>query len=249
VICPGLNDGDQLHKTITDLAELAPGVDSMAIVPVGLTRYRKRLPDLRTYTPDESAGVIDLIESYHQKYLDQLGTRFVFPSDEWFIVAGRKIPALRYYEEMPQFENGVGMSRQFIVDFNRRKRYLPQSLPRRLQLEIVTGRLAEPMMRDEIMPVLSQIKNLHPVLSPIDNKFWGQTVTVTGLLTGRDILDAVSGIDSDMVILPPNCLNSDALFLDDLSLEEFYNKAGRPVIRGSYNLVESLKTAFRQWGQ
>jgi putative radical SAM enzyme (TIGR03279 family) len=247
VICPGINDGDQLHKTITDLASLAPGVDSLAVVPVGLTKYRDRLPQLRTYSTAESADIIDLVESYHQKYLDEMGTRFVYPADEWFLVSGRKIPPYSYYEEMPQFENGVGMTRQFIVDFNRRKRYLPGRVKRKLRLEIITGRLAEPVFQDIILAELSELENLYPKLTPVDNKFWGETVTVTGLLTGHDILAGIRKSESDMIMLPPNCLNSDDLFLDDVSLEEFKHEAGKPIISGTYNFVESLRLAFDHW--
>ena len=247
VICPGINDGDQLHRTITDLASLAPGVDSLAVVPVGLTRYRDRLPKLRTYTGLEASAVIDQVESYHRKYLDEMGTRFVFPADEWFLCAGRQLPSLAYYEEMPQFENGVGMTRQFLVDFNRRKRYLPRRLKRPLKMELVTGASAGPIVRENIVPVLSEIKNLQPVLTVVKNRFWGETVTVTGLLTGQDILEAVKRSGSDLIMLPPNCLNDDDLFLDDMSLAEFSTAAKRPVVIGSYIFIEGFQTAIGQW--
>jgi putative radical SAM enzyme (TIGR03279 family) len=247
VICPGINDGEHLHQTIADLAALSPGVDSLAVVPVGLTRYREKLPDLRTYTPTEAADVIDLVQSYHQRFLDKLGTRFVYPADEWFLVAGRPIPPLSYYEEMPQFENGVGMTRQFIVDFNRRRRFLPSKIKRPLHLEIISGKLAEPVLRDFIMPDVSRIKNLKTNLTAVVNKFWGASVTVTGLLTGQDILRAIKKSDADVILLPPNCLNTDDLFLDDISLDRFATQAGRPVITGTYNFVESLQKATERW--
>jgi len=247
VICPGINDGNHLHKTIGDLAGLAPGIDSLAVVPVGLTRYRERLPQLRSYTPIEAGEVIDQVESYHDDFLDKLGTRFVYPADEWFLLAGWAIPSLSYYEEMPQFENGVGMTRQFIVDFNRRKRYLPEKVEKPLKLEIITGRLAAPVIEKAIIPELRKIENLQVRLKTIDNIFWGDSVTVTGLLTGKDILNQIAGSDEDMVMLPPNCLNSDDLFLDDMSLEEFRERAGRPVIEGTYYFVASLKDAVGEW--
>ncbi len=248
VVCPGINDGDQLHKTITDLASLAPGVDSLAVVPIGLTRYRDRLPQLRTFTGEEASEIIDLVESYHEKYLEEMGTRFVYPADEWFLCAGKKLPPLSYYEEMPQFENGIGMVRQFLVDFNRRKRYLPRKVKRPLKLELVTGHSAAPILRENILPVLNDIENLQPELAAVTNKFWGETVTVTGLLTGRDILDTVKQSASDMILLPPNCLNDDDLFLDDMSLKEFSEEAGKPVMVGSYILTESFQTAIDRWG-
>jgi putative radical SAM enzyme (TIGR03279 family) len=245
VICPGINDGEHLHKTITDLAALAPGVDSLAVVPVGLTKYRERLPELRTYTGKEAGDVLDLVEAYHRRFLDELGTRFVYPADEWFLNAQKDIPPLGYYEEMPQFENGVGMLRQFMVDFNRRKRYLPRNIKRSLNLAIITGRLAEPILGEKIWPGLNEIENLKPELIAVDNNFWGETVTVTGLLTGKDILNAVKDSKADIIMLPPNCLNTDDLFLDDMSLDQFSSEVGRPVITGSYNFVETLIRAIK----
>lgn len=244
VICPGINDGEQLHKTIRDLAALSPGVDSLAVVPVGLTKYRKRLPRLRTYTGEEAADIIDQVEGYHQQFIDRLGTRFVYPADEWFLISGRPLPSGSYYEEMPQFENGVGMTRQFIVDFNRRKRYLPAGIKRPLRLALVTGRLAEPVLRQYIIPAVEKIRGMKAEVVAVDNKFWGKTVTVTGLLTGRDILEASKKIEADMIMLPPNCLNMDKLFLDDMSLDQFTAAVGRPVMEGSYQIIDSIRQAM-----
>jgi putative radical SAM enzyme (TIGR03279 family) len=244
VVVPGVNDGKHLRKTIEDLAALSPGVDSLAVVPVGLTRYRERLPKLRMVTPRESAATIDLIQSYHDEFLDRLGTRFAWPSDEFFLKAGRPIPPLGYYEEMPQFENGVGMVRQFLVDFNRRQRYLPNRVKRALRLEIITGRLAGPIIEREIMPHLRKIKNLRTNLTIVENRFWGKTVTVTGLLTGRDIARAVRKSDADIILLPPNCINADELFLDDMSLDEFRSAVARPVVAGTYQIAGAVRAAI-----
>jgi putative radical SAM enzyme (TIGR03279 family) len=247
VVCPGLNDGRHLEKTITDLAALAPGVDSLGVVPVGLTRYRKRLPELRLLTGEEAGRIIDLVESYQNEFMNRLGTRFVYPADELFLQAGRRLPPLGYYEEMPQFENGIGMMRQFIVDFNRRKRGLPTKVNRKLRMEIVTGKSAESILLGEIVPVLDRIKNLKVMLNGVDNTFWGETVTVTGLLTGKDILNALHKSNSDIIILPPNCLNSDALFLDDLSLDQFRSEVRRPVLTGTYNMAALVRGAISLW--
>jgi putative radical SAM enzyme (TIGR03279 family) len=247
VVCPGINDGEHLVKTIADLAALSPGVASLAVVPVGLTRYRKRLPRLRLSTGKEAGRIIDMVEKYQRRFLPELGTRFVWPADEFYLMAGRKPPNLGSYEEMPQFENGVGMSRRFIVDLNRRKRFLPKKVSRPLRLELITSRLAEPFIREVVIPFLKRIKNLHLKITVVDNRFWGKTVTVTGLLTGKDILDAVKGSESDMVILPPNCLNMDNLFLDDISLDRFTTRTGRPVLTGTYDITALIRQAIRLW--
>jgi putative radical SAM enzyme (TIGR03279 family) len=244
VVCPGLNDGARLEKTISDLAACAPGVMSLAVVPVGLTRYRDRLPRLRTFSPAESSEMIDLISKYQRQYQKELGTRFVFPADEFFLMAGKPLPPLSYYEEMPQFENGVGMARRFITDFNRRKRTLPKKLRKPLRLGIVTGRSAETFMQSEIIPTLAQIKGLSKEMTVVENRFWGKTVTVTGLLTGKDILHGLKSSKAEVVLLPPNCLNFDRLFLDDMSLETFTAKLRRPVLTGTYDIAALLRRAF-----
>ncbi len=244
VVCPGVNDGDALTQTITELAELHPGIETLAVVPVGLTRYRDRLPDLRTFTSEEGGAVIDQVEALQKKYLKDEGTRFVFPADELFIIAGRPLPPLSYYEEMSQFENGVGMVRQFIVDFNRRKRYLPKKLDKKMKLDIVTGRSAEPFMRSEIMPFLENIPGLEIKLCPVDNEFWGRSVTVSGLLTGGDILKTMQNSSADRILLPPNCLNNDNLFLDDMSFDDLDGKLDGRLGFGSYQIADSLKNVL-----
>ena len=135
------------------------------------------------------------------------------------------------------------MVRDFITQFNRRKRYLPTRLNKSLKMEIITGRAAYPILSEYVMPYLKSIRNLKAKLTPVDNHFWGKMVTVTGLLTGKDILKAIKGSDSDIFLLPPNCLNYDNLFLDDISLEQFKHKIKRPVYTGSYDIVELIKKA------
>ncbi len=245
VICPGINDGVHLDRTIHNLAALAPGVASLAVVPVGLTRFRRRLPGLRPFTVSESGDVIDQVEAYQRDFQKRLGTRFVFPADEFFLSAGRLIPGMAYYDDMPQFENGVGMARQFITDFNRRRRYLPQQAKRATKLAIVTGRSASSFMAEMIVPSLNQIRRLRAELVVVDNRFWGKMVTVTGLLTGADILAALTPSDADSILLPPNCLNGDDLFLDDVTLDQFTARAGRPVLTGTYNIAALVKEALK----
>ncbi|MCK5127724.1 MAG: DUF512 domain-containing protein [candidate division Zixibacteria bacterium] len=243
VVCPGLNDGQHLEKTIEDLSALMPGVQSLAVVPVGLTKFRDRLPQLRSFTTEESREVLDLVKKYQKKFLKQHGTRFVFPADEFFINARVKLPNLSYYEEMFQFENGIGMARQFIVDFNRRKRYLPKKTGKSITVAIVTGKSAESFMKADIMPVFDNISGLNVSLKVVENKFWGENVTVTGLLTGNDIAESVAEINPDCILLPPNCLNGDDLFIDNMSLTEFERRVNCPVLTGTYDLAGLISRA------
>jgi len=245
VICPGINDGDHLEKTIGDLAALYPGVASLAVVPVGLTRYRERLPKLRIHTPAEAKETIDLVESRQRELKEAIGSRFVWAADEFYVNAGREFPSHKSYEAMPQFENGVGMAREFVTGFNRRRRTL-KLIRSRKKVLMVTGQSAGPFLRRQVVPYLTDELRLKLKLQIISNRFWGESVTVSGLLTGQDILDelasTVSGYDS--VVLPPTCLNGDNLFLDDISLDDFQKSLGRPVIVGSYNLADTIKEVF-----
>ncbi|MEE9441166.1 MAG: DUF512 domain-containing protein [candidate division Zixibacteria bacterium] len=244
VICTGINDGEHLERTIEDLALLYPGVSSLAVVPVGLTKYRKRLPDLRSYSGKEADQIVKFIHKTQKRFQKLIKTRFVYAADEFYLLAGRKFPPLSEYEDMPQFENGIGMARQFITGFNRRKRWLPGEHSAKLRIGIVTGRSAERFMKSAVMPAIDRIRNLKTSLYVVDNEFWGDTVTVTGLLTGGDILKRIRNNKQDVLLLPPNCLNTDDLFLDNLTLDEFTKMVGCPVLTGSYDLVKLIRRAF-----
>ncbi len=245
VVCPGINDGEQLERTIDDLASLYPGVMTLAVVPVGLTRYRDHLPRLRTNTAEEAARIVSLVENRQRVLLSRSGSRFVWAADEFYIAAGRRFPGRYSYEEMAQFENGVGMVREFLTLFNRRRASLKRIRSKKRVL-MVTGRSAYPFLSRLAVPFLRKACGLRISLLMVENRFWGDSVTVSGLLTGQDLLRCVKGRRTafDKLVLPPNCLNDDDLFLDDLSLSEFETKVGKPVAVGSYNLAQTIREAF-----
>jgi len=242
VLCPGVNDGPHCDRTINELAELYPGVETLAVVPVGLTKYRTSLAKLRTYTPAEAGVIVDRIEEKQKALLAATGSRFVWPADEFYVAAGRPFPKLHTYEEMHQFENGIGMAREFITGFNRRRGRL-KGLRSNKRILFMTGRSAHPFLDQEVMPFINNELGLDVKLHQVPNRFWGETVTVSGLLTGQDLLRHVRmKIDEfDTVVLPPNCLNDDDLFLDNLSLDQFQNTLGKEVVVGQYNLAETLR--------
>jgi putative radical SAM enzyme (TIGR03279 family) len=245
VLCPGINDGPQLEKTITDLVELYPGVESLAVVPVGLTKYRENLPNLRTYTKDEAAAILDHIEDLQHKFLTELGSRFVWPADEFYVQAEREFPRRQVYEEMPQFENGIGMAREFITMFNRRKSHL-KGINSDRRVMLMTGYSAYPFLSREMMPYVTDTLGLNMSLHRVLNRFWGDMVTVSGLLTGQDLLRhaRMRADEYDLLVLPPNCLNNDDLFLDNLSLSQFERVLKKPVLVGQYNIAATIKAAF-----
>ncbi len=242
VLCPGINDGKHLEKTMDDLSSLYPGVSSLAVVPVGLTKYRKNLPELRSFAREEAADMVKYVGRRQRQFFRDLGSRFVWLADEFYIATGKPFPRRVEYEDMPQFENGVGMAREFITMFNRRRAGLSRLKPKR-RLLFLTGKAAAPILESDIMPYLKRQLGMRISLMSVENRFWGKTVTVSGLLTGKDLLNAArpAADKYDTVILPPNCLNSDDLFLDDLSLEEFSRKLGKEVIVGKYDLARTLK--------
>ena len=245
VVCPGINDGQALERTIDDLSKLYPGVASLAVVPVGLTRYRARLPRLTGYDSREAGEVIDYVERRQAEFLKQNGSRFVWPADEFYVLARREFPKRRHYEEMEQFENGVGMAREFITTFNRRRAGLKRLRSKRRAL-FMTGHSAIGFLTHEIQPYLSHDLSLKADFLPVTNRFWGETVTVSGLLTGQDLLrEARRQADRyDVFVLPPNCLNHDNLFLDNFSLSQFESTLQKRVVIGRYNLAETIKEVY-----
>jgi len=245
VLCPGINDGKALDQTITELAELSPGVKSLAVVPVGLTRYRDRMSKLRTYTAEEAGVIIEQVENYQRRFLKEKGSRLVWLADEFYVLADQDFPGISSYETMPQFENGVGMAREFITGFNRRRARL-RKLESIRKVLVLTGRSAYPFFSRRLLPYLRDDLHFQVELLAVPNRFWGETVTVSGLLTGQDLLRAAreSGSDYDAVVLPPNCLNNDDLFLDNLSLNQFRQTLEKEVVIGSYDLTQTIREVF-----
>ncbi len=246
VLCPKINDGGQLTRTINELSELYPLVETLAVVPVGLTKYRDHLAKLRTYNKDEAREIISYVDSRQNEFRKNLGTRFVWPSDEFYVIADEEFPPLAAYEEMNQFENGIGMVREFINKFSCRRHRL-KGIKSDKRVLFVTGTSAYPFLKSKVMPYLINELGLHIELDVVHNRFWGHAVTISGLLTGQDLLRHARKNSErfDALVLPPNCLNNDNLFLDNLSLEQFRNVLGKPVYVGQYNLAASIKDIFQ----
>ena len=221
VLCPGLNDGAALEQTYRDLAALK-GVKSLAIVPVGLTRHRGKLPALRMVDSASARQLIDWVSARQRECRKSRGTSFVWLSDEFYLLAGRDIPSYRFYEDFPQLENGVGMVRLLWEDFDRFP--LPRRISPAREVIFVTGVSGRPA----ILPViekLNTVTGLRIHLITAINSFFGPTVTVTGLLTGRCLLTALSGIKPHSTVFIPSLMlrAQEGRFLDDLTPEEVGN--------------------------
>ncbi len=229
VLCPGLNDGEHLDKTILDLKAFYPGVQSVAIVPVGLTRHRRNLPVLNPVTNEYSLALMEEIAEKRSRLRQELGSSFVYLSDEFYIRTGVPIPDNDYYEGFYQLENGVGLTRDMM---NRFQDEFPQILNAAPQahLSLVSGVLGTQALRRYFFPELEKIPGLKISMHSVINHFYGESIVVAGLLVGQDIYDALKDQPlGDYVILPPRVLNHDGIFLDDWTVENLENKIQRKV--------------------
>lgn len=242
VLCPGINDGEHLEKSVNDLSALYPHVKSLALVPVGLTRFRSGLPKIRPIGGAYSTEIIELVNRWQKLFRRKFGTGFVYAADEFFTKAGLGIPPKLYYDEFYQVENGVGMIRQFLDSFQAKRRLLPKRLKKGVRITLVTGVSAFRLIKQLVEEHLSLIPGLRVRLVRVENDFFGHSVTVTGLLAGRDIIATLKGKKStgDLILLPRNCINQDRLFLDDLTVEDIERELGVRVEVGYYDLIGSL---------
>jgi putative radical SAM enzyme (TIGR03279 family) len=225
VLCPGINDGKIFDKTIEDLKQFYPGVKSIAVVPVGLTKHRNNLFDLRLHTKDELLYMIDYTNKYREKLAEQLGTSFIYLADEFYIKAGVSFPKSDYYDEFYQIENGVGEFRDTIDNFEKYRSTIPKDGKTPVHISWITGTLAAESLEKYIISKLNSIINLRIDLIPIINKFYGENITVSGLLTGQDIFEQLKERKlGDIVFLPPKVLNVEGLFLDNWNISMLEEK-------------------------
>ncbi len=228
VCCPGYNDGDVLKRTYADLRALAPMVETMAVVPVGLTKNRAHLTPLRLFTPEEAREIVTMVTEWQQECRQSLGKSFVYLGDEFYILAGMPLPQADWYDGFPQLENGIGLSRNFLEEWQEANKIAP--VKGEVNSVIPVGTSAFKVLQPLIEDFNAKTGMQHRLIG-VENEFFGSTVNVTGLLCGNDILNAVKGAQS--IILPEVVLNSDDLFLDDMSYAEFCKAAGAPVHRAA----------------
>jgi len=244
VLVPGWNDGEALEKSLCDLAALTPALKGVAAVPVGLTRYREGLTPLRLFTPAECAAVIDCMEAAAEKQLAETGNRLFYPSDEFFLRAGRSLPDAAYYGEFGQLENGVGMCALLKEQFMQALTSCDESAAGS-HLILATGRLVAPLLQELVDEAEKKWHNLKVTVYPIRNDFFGETITVSGLVTGQDIVAQLTGIAADRLLFPDNMLRREGdRFLDDMTPEELSEKLGIPVLAvgcDGADLVDALR--------
>lgn len=235
---PGINDGAVLCQTIEELVELYPIVQSIAVVPVGITRYAPRqmvvvqdqTHEVRSYTCKEAEDIILLTKKYGNRYRHQLGQRMIYPADEFFLMCGRPIPSAKSYDGYPQYFNGIGLTRDFLDLWKQVSRSLPKHFKNPSRIALVCGTLIEPVMQG-VVDQLNQIDALEVSLVPVINQFFGERVTVSGLLTGQDMIASLSKSQDiyDSFILPRVAFDHEGIrTLDDYYLSHIEQAVGIP---------------------
>ena len=228
VLCPGINDGKELRYSITELGKLYPAVQSIAAVPVGVTKHREGLFDMPSYTRETAGDVIDIIDSFGEAFIGQYGTRLVYAADEFYLKAEREIPEADYYETYPQIENGVGMWRDFLCQAEAETKSIVKNTDREKTVSLATGTAAYPLIKQ----LADRLTELYPKVRinvyEIKNDFFGHSVTVAGLVTGGDLINQLKGKElGEKLLIPDVMLRSEGdLFLDSISLEDAEEELG-----------------------
>ena len=227
VLCRGINDGDELRRTLTDLLALRPQVGSIAAVPAGVTDYRKGLYKLTPYDKETAAATLDILEEFAQKCRAEYGRSVIYPSDEWYLTAERPLPPAEFYDAFAQLEDGVGMWRLYHDTFleeleNHTGLVLPHSM------DVVTGTLAGPLIRECADALMQKYPQVKITVHEIKNEYFGGNVSVAGLVTGTDIIKQCSGrLHSDLLAVPEVMIRDEkGQFLDDITLEELGRALG-----------------------
>ncbi len=240
VLCPEWNDGAHLDRTIEDLWGLGPAVRSLSVVPVGLTRYNLGRP-VRLLTAAEAAQAIGQVDRARARALTDRDFGWCYAADEMYLIAGRDIPGATYYDDGALYENGVGAVRRFVDAFHVGAARLPRLDGRRVRL--VTGGSMAPFLRDLAEPIGGATGAEVDVVE-VRNDYFGESVTIAGLLGGRDILGALEeGREGDLVVLPAEALNADGLFIDSVPLEELRSRLAPAELRTGYEITEALGAA------
>ncbi len=235
VLCPGINDGQDLHASVEELLDRYPHVRSVAVVPVGLTRVRTERTassknPLRRFSAGEARGVVRAVQPYQRRNKDVLGEPVVYLADEFYLLAGMRVPGRAHYMDLSQLENGVGMVRVLVDDWHGLKRRLPPALPAPRHLTLACGQLIAPVLLG-VARRLNEVENLRVDLVPIENRVFGAEVTVSGLITGGDLIERLARERlGDTVVLPRVMFDlAGEVTLDDMSVSMLENLLHRPV--------------------
>jgi putative radical SAM enzyme (TIGR03279 family) len=253
VVCPGINDDVHLERTLLDLAQFhtgeIPAVASVAVVPVGLTRFRPTEDELIPVSREKAVEVISQVQALQSKFRSQLGSNFAWLADEWFLIAGEELPPESHYEEYPQIDNGVGSIRSFLKQFAAAAKHLPEQVAPPRQFTWVVGNAVEKAFQP-IRHQLNQVDGVRVNMVALCSNYWGQQISVTGLLTGQDLLEGLQGKELGNAILLPAMMlkHGDTCFLDDMTVENLARKLNTPIlpVRGVEELIDICTNKLNQ---
>jgi putative radical SAM enzyme (TIGR03279 family) len=253
VLCKGINDKEDLDRTLKDLRVMYPAVKSVSVVPVGLTKYREGLFPLVPFEKKDCIEVIDQVESFQKRCKEEIMINFVYIADEMYIKAGREIPEHDEYDGFPQIENGVGLLSSFRQEIyehleelkNGRRRSCPFGFSKKKTISIATGTLVYKYIKQFVGSIQSVFKNITVNIYPIENDFFGRSVTVTGLITGQDVITQLNNKDLGReLLLSQSMFKADEdVFLDGMTrklMEEYLNVRVTPVMNNGRDFVESI---------
>lgn len=250
VVCPGINDGKHLEQTLQDLASFhtgeMPAVASVAVVPVGLTKFRPEQDELTPVTTEKALEVITQVRSLQQQFRQKFDSTFAWLADEWFLIAGEELPSESEYEDYPQIDNGVGSIRLFIKQFAQAAdKMLPPKLPQPRKFTWVVGNAVEKAFQP-ILKQLNSVEGLEVNMCALSSDYWGQSISVTGLLTGHDLLLNLQGQNLGNGILLPNVMlkHGELVFLDDISIEELARQLDTKILPVA-GIEELIKTCIQ----
>ncbi|MCM1227956.1 MAG: DUF512 domain-containing protein [Clostridium sp.] len=244
VLCPGLNDRDELRRTLTDLGNMMPNIQSVAVVPVGLSKFRNGLYPLVGFDKTSAGDTIDLICEFQEKFLQKYETRLVFPSDEFYLLAERELPNGEYYEDYPQYENGVGMLRSINDEFKSAIELSDDNINHR-HVSIATGYLAYDNMCKIAKMSEDKFKRLKCDVYKIRNDYFGENITVSGLITATDLIAQLNGkeLGDELLITNSMLMRDSNIFLDDLTIEDVENTLDirlRAVENDGFELLDAI---------
>lgn len=241
VVCPGINDGPVLERTLDDLLAMPETVLSIAVVPVGLTAHRRGLPPLEPVAPRLAAALVDAVERRQASARAERGGAVVFAADELYLSAGRELPPFASYEDFPQLENGVGLLRWFEADLMAQAPALEGLFARSVRITIVTAPLAAPFLRTTVDRALAGAGPIETRVLAVENTLLGPTVTVAGLIPGRDMARALGDAENaDLTLLPGEAFNEDGLTIDGMTVEDIASAAGRDNVAAARDVVSAL---------
>lgn len=250
VVCPGINDGEHLEQTLRDLASFhtgeVPAVASVAVVPVGLTKFRPQQDELIPVSREKAQEVIKQVRSLQQQFRQKFNSTFAWLADEWFLIAGEELPSESEYEDYPQIDNGVGSIRLFLKNFAQAAdNLLPPKVKGWRKFTWVVGNAVEKAFQP-ILKRLNSVEGLEVNMRAMNSDYWGQDITVTGLLTGHDLLLNLQGEDLGNGILLPSVMlkHGELVFLDDMGVEELASKLDTDIFTVA-GVEELIKTCIK----